>query len=69
MGNTLGFLTLQVMPVFEFFLEGGVNKYYEGEVIRKTDVSKGSAGKILKTANQPRIFDKRRKGADWQFTA
>lgn len=36
MGNTLGFLTPKVMPVFEFLLEGGVNEYYEGEVILKT---------------------------------
>lgn len=62
MGNTLGFLTPKVMQVFEFFLEGGANEYYEREIIRKTGVSKGSAGKILKLLTSLGFLTREEKG-------
>lgn len=48
MGAKLGFITPTVMQIFEFFLENSLNEYHEREIVRRTGVSKGSAGKILK---------------------
>lgn len=48
MGAKLGFITPTVMKVLEFFLDDPMIEYHEREVVRKTGVSKGSAGKILK---------------------
>jgi hypothetical protein len=47
MGTKLGFITPTMMKVFEFFLGDPIKEYHEREVVRKTGVSKGSAGKIL----------------------
>ena len=41
------FLTPKVLTVLEFFLFDPLNEYYEREVARKTNVSRGSAHKIL----------------------
>ncbi len=48
----LHFLTPKVLTVLEFFLFDPLNEYYEREVAGKTNVSRGSAHKILvKLAN------------------
>ncbi len=43
----LHFLTPKVLTVLEFFLFDPLNEYYEREVAGKTNVSRGSAHKIL----------------------
>jgi predicted nucleotidyltransferase len=43
----LHFLTPKVLAVLEFFLFDPLNEYYEREVAGKTNVSRGSAHKIL----------------------
>lgn len=48
MGITLGFITPTFMEVFEFFLANPMGEYHGREIVRKTGVSKGSAGKILR---------------------
>jgi predicted nucleotidyltransferase len=43
----LHFLTPKVLTVLEFFLFDPLNEYYEREVAKKTNVSRGSAHNIL----------------------
>jgi predicted nucleotidyltransferase len=62
MGAKLSFITPTVMKVFEFFLEDPTKEYHEREVIRKTGVSKGSAGKILKLLTILGFLNREEKG-------
>lgn len=62
MNRKLGFITPTVMTVFEFFLEDPLKEYYEREVARKTGVSKGSAGKILKLLTNLDFLTREEKG-------
>jgi predicted nucleotidyltransferase len=62
MGVKLGFITPTMMQVFEFFLENNLNEYYEREIVRKTGVSKGSAGKILKMLTKLGFLTREEKG-------
>lgn len=58
----LGFITPTVMTVFEFFLEDPMREYHEREVVRRTGVSKGSAGKILKLLASLDFLTREEKG-------
>jgi predicted nucleotidyltransferase len=62
MKSKLGFITPTVMTVFEFFLEDPMKEYYEREVVRKTGVSKGSAGKILKLLTRLGFLNREKRG-------
>ena len=62
MGAKLGFITPTLMQVFEFFLEDSLNEYHEREVVRRTGVSKGSAGKILKLLTNFGFLTREEKG-------
>jgi predicted nucleotidyltransferase len=62
MGAKLGFITPTVMQVLEFFLENSLSEYHEREVVRRTGVSKGSAGKILKLLTNLGFLTREEKG-------
>lgn len=62
MGAKLGFVTPTLMQVLEFFLEEPSKEYHEREVVRKTGVSKGSAGKILKLLTNLGFLTRQEKG-------
>ena len=62
MGTKLGFITPTMMKVFEFFLGDPIKEYHEREVVRKTGVSKGSAGKILKLLTSMCLLTREEKG-------
>ena len=62
MGAKLGFITPTVMQVLEFFLEDSINEYHEREIVRRTGVSKGSAGKILKLLTSFGFLTREEKG-------
>jgi len=62
MGAKLGFITPTVMKVLEFFLEDTINEYHQREVVRKTGVSKGSAGEILKLLTGLDFLTRQEKG-------
>jgi predicted nucleotidyltransferase len=48
MPKELGFITPTFMTVFELFLSDPMQVYHEREVVRRTNVSRGSANKILR---------------------
>lgn len=48
MPKGLGFITPTFMTVFELFLSDPMQEYHEREVVRRTNVSRGSANKILR---------------------
>ena len=48
MPKELGFITPTFMTVFELFLSDPMQEYHEREVVRRTNVSRGSANKILR---------------------
>ena len=58
----LHFLTPKVLTVLEFFLFDPLNEYYEREVAGKTNVSRGSAHKILVKLANVDFLTKERKG-------
>jgi predicted nucleotidyltransferase len=62
MGVKLVFITPTLMKIFEFFLENPMNEYHEREVVRKTNVSKGSAGKTLKLLTNIGFLRREEKG-------
>jgi predicted nucleotidyltransferase len=62
MGAKLGFLTPTVMQLLEFFLENSLSEYHEREIVRRTSVSKGSAGKILKLLTSLGFLTREEKG-------
>ncbi|MBM4401277.1 MAG: hypothetical protein FJ045_04930 [Crenarchaeota archaeon] len=62
MGAKLGFITPTVMQVLEFFLENSLNEYHEREIVRRTGVSKGSAGKNLKLLTSLGFLTREEKG-------
>lgn len=62
MGTKLSFITPTVMKVLEFFLGEPIKEYHEREVVRKTGVSKGSAGKILKLLKSIDILTREERG-------
>jgi predicted nucleotidyltransferase len=62
MGVKLGFITPTLMAVLEFFLENSLNEYHEREIVRRTGVSKGSAGKILKLLTNFGFLTRTEKG-------
>jgi predicted nucleotidyltransferase len=62
MGAKLVFITPTLMKIFEFFLENPMNEYHEREIVRKTSVSKGSAGKILKLLTNIGFLTREEKG-------
>jgi predicted nucleotidyltransferase len=62
MGAKLGFITPTLMQVLEFFLENSLSEYHEREIVRRTGVSKGSAGKILKLLTSLGFLTREEKG-------
>ena len=62
MGAKLGFITPTVMQILEFFLENSQNEYHQREIVRKTGVSKGSAGKILKLLTDIGFLSREERG-------
>ena len=48
MRRALGFITPTFMTVFELFLSDPMQEYHEREVVRRTNVSRGSANKMLR---------------------
>jgi hypothetical protein len=50
------------MRVLEFFLEDSINEYQERETVRRSSVSKGSAGKILKLLTNFGFLTRKEKG-------
>ncbi|NWG09101.1 MAG: nucleotidyltransferase domain-containing protein [Nitrososphaerales archaeon] len=58
----LEFITPTFMVVFELFLANPMQEYHEREVIRKTEVSTGSANKILRLLADLDFLIRERKG-------
>ena len=58
----IDFITPTVMSVLEFFLNDPMKEYYGREVSRKTNVSVGSANKILRLLTELDFLTQERKG-------
>src|SRR4030043_2197044 len=62
MTEKLEFIPPTVMTVLDFFLSDPMNEYHGRQVIRKTGVSKGSAGKILKLLTKLEFLTREERG-------
>jgi predicted nucleotidyltransferase len=58
----LGFITPTVVAVLELFVREPLQQFHEREVVRRTDVSKGSANKILRLLADIGVLRRERKG-------
>jgi predicted nucleotidyltransferase len=62
MPEKLDFLTPTTLKVLEFFFANSLKEFHEREVIRKANISKGSANKILRHLADLTLLQREKKG-------
>ena len=62
MVEKLDFITPTFMKVLQLFLDDPMGEYHEREAMRRTQISKGSANKILRLLAKLQLLERNRRG-------